>query len=103
MGSNAIRRDQLKFVYNTVKIIFDSPLREILIDDKQNVNMVEEVIPMFIAFNCLKQMREIEKKKAADLNAIREKRVRKGLSPDPEPEVVEQKVEEVTPAKKKTL
>ena len=65
--------------------------------------MIEEVIPMYIAFQCLKTMRNIDKKKAADLNHIREKRVRKGLSPDPEPEVVKEVVEEVTTKKRPAL
>lgn len=33
IGANDVKRDQLKFCYNIVKIMFDSPLRSLLVDE----------------------------------------------------------------------
>lgn len=41
IGANQLRRDQLKFVYDIMKKMFDSPLRHFLVDEKHSKTMIE--------------------------------------------------------------
>ena len=93
VGANEVRRDQLKYVYNTVKRLADSPLRSMLVDASQNEYIIKHIIPMYVAFHAVKNIKDIDKAKHTDKQNKIEKRLRKGLpaeeEPEPEPEVVE--------------
>ena len=93
VGANEVRRDQLKYVYNTVKRLADSPLRSMLVDASQNEYIIKHIIPMYVAFHAVKNIKDIDKAKHTDKQNKIEKRLRKGLpaeeEPEPEVEVVE--------------
>jgi hypothetical protein len=61
-----VRRDQLIYVYNTIKKLADSPLRSILIDEHQNEYLIKQVIPMYVAFHAIKNIKDIDKAKHTD-------------------------------------
>lgn len=100
VGANVIRRDQLMNVYNIIKIMFDSPLRSIMVNEQGNEKLISDVIPMYIAYYAIKNHMDIDAKKEKDrLNKI-DKRLRRGLpaeEEEPEP-VVEEEVKYKKPA-----
>lgn len=54
---NSQKQDQFKFLYDTVKIIYDSVLREQLINGEEKVIM--EVIPLLVAYKAVLHIRDI--------------------------------------------
>lgn len=76
-----------------MKKMFDSPLRQFLVDEKHGKAIIEHVFPDYLAFHSLLAQMNIDHNKETDrLNTI-EKRLKKGLpaEPEPEPEVEEVK------------
>lgn len=82
-----------------IKIMYDSPLRGLLINEEENAKLIEEVIPMFLAYQAVKRLMDIDRKKKIDRENKIDKRLRRGLpAEEPEPEPVEE--EEIKPTKK---
>jgi hypothetical protein len=75
IGANQIRRDQLLYIYNIVKIIYDSPLRTIL-TSQSNDHLIKEVVPMYLAWHAIKNIFEIDREKERDRLKTIDKRVR---------------------------
>ena len=55
---DALKQDQFRFLYECVKIIFDSALREKLLAEDKTI--MESVIPKLVAFKSLMAMRQIQ-------------------------------------------
>lgn len=81
-----LKQDQFKFLYDTIKIIYDSALREKYISDDENVR--DLVIPMLVAYRSIMFMRNIQLRKADEAKKAREKEEREGL---PKKKVEEEK------------
>ena len=72
LAGNELKRDQFKFMYKCQKILYDSALRDYLIaDKKKSFRVLNDVLPMIIAFESLLVIRDIEDNKLAD--ALKEK------------------------------
>lgn len=52
-----LKKDQLKFIYDVITHVHNSPLREALLDDDPNV--IKEVVPEVATFRALVQMSEV--------------------------------------------
>lgn len=64
MGDH-LKQDQFKFFYNTMKIIYDSALKEKLVATDKGV--LENVLPKLLAFKSLMVIRNIQLRKADEL------------------------------------
>ena len=53
VGANQLRRDQLKFVYDIMKKMFDSPLREFLVEEKNGATIISDAFPQYLSFHAL--------------------------------------------------
>lgn len=71
---NSLKQDQFKFFYDTTKIIYDSVLRNQLINGEDRV--IKDVIPLLIAFKAVLHIRDIQLAKAADELKEKEKAAR---------------------------
>ena len=71
-----LKQDQFKFFYDTVKIVYDSALRDKLLANDANV--LESVIPKLIAYRSIMVIREIQLTKAKELKKAKEKAEREG-------------------------
>jgi hypothetical protein len=62
---NELKQDQFRFMYDTVKIIYDSALQTKLVNlhDKKNEAIESTVIPELIAFKSLLRIRDIQLRK----------------------------------------
>jgi len=100
VGANPILRSQLKFVYDTLKIMFDSPLRFMMIDSTQNKQIIEEVVPKYLAFHALRNKVKIDCGRESKTNKKTEKNDRRKMQGlDPMDSVSEFKFEDPTPVK----
>lgn len=101
VGANALKRDQLNFMYTIMKRIFDSPLRAMLIDPKKNTYLLAEVFPKYIAYHANKRHMIIDAKVEYERKHKIEKRLRAGLpAEEPEVEEVEEEVKKNVPPPK---
>ena len=57
LAGDDLKRDQFKFLYNTMKIIYDSALKDLLIAEDPKV--LDVVLPMMVAFNAIKLVRKM--------------------------------------------
>ena len=64
-------------MYDTIKIIYDSALREKYISEDENVR--DLVIPMLVAYRSIMFMRNIQLRKADEAKKALEKAEREGL------------------------
>jgi hypothetical protein len=78
-----------------MKKMFDSPLRSFLVDEKHCKVMIEKVFPSYLAFHALMDQMTIDRTKETDRLHTIEKRLKKGLSAEPEPEPEVEEVKEV--------
>lgn len=81
------KQDQFKFFYMTMKIIFDSALKEKLVATDKNV--LENVLPKMVAFKSLMVIRDIQLRKASEAKKAQEKAEATG-----KPIPVEEEIEE---------
>lgn len=72
-----LKQDQFKFFYDTVKIVYESALRDKLL--AQDANVLENVIPKLIAYRAIMVIREIQLTKAKEQKKAKEKAEREGL------------------------
>ena len=73
---NPLKQDQFKFLYETTKIIYDSALKNSLINFEQNMAQMDDVISQLVAFKSLLHIRNITIKKAEDAAKELEKKSR---------------------------
>ena len=71
-----LKQDQFKFFYDTVKIVYESALRDKLLS--QDANVLENVIPKLIAYRAIMVIREIQLTKAKEQKKAKEKAEREG-------------------------
>lgn len=71
-----LKQDQFNFLYEVVKVVYDSALRDKLIARDKEVK--EEVVPQLLAFKSLMVIRNIQLKKAAELKHAKLKAEREG-------------------------
>lgn len=57
LAGDDLKRDQFKFLYNTMKIIYDSALKDLLIAEDSKV--LDNVLPMLVAFGAIKLVRKM--------------------------------------------
>jgi hypothetical protein len=73
---NEIKRDQIIFLYEVMKLIYESPIRKKLLALKENALLKEDVIPRLTVFKALinmaniQELRAIEAKKEAEQAAL---------------------------------
>lgn len=77
---NELKQDQFRFMYDTIKIIYDSALQNKLVNlhDKKNEAIESTVIPELIAFHSLLRIRNIQLTKAREIKEAKEKAERNG-------------------------
>lgn len=77
-----LKQDQLKFMYDTMKIIYDSALQKKLVDmkkDKEKGKVFEDtLIPELIAYHSIMRIRNIQLRKYNEAKKAREKAERDG-------------------------
>ena len=66
-----LKQDQFKFFYDTVKIIYDTALKDKLLADDETI--VTEVIPQLIAYKSVMVIRDIQLRKAFEAKKAKEK------------------------------
>lgn len=103
-----LRQDQLKFIYNVHKTVYDTGLKDTYIDPKKNEHILQQVVTQVCALHSMLNIREIDDQKALDAKSAIEKQARKeqlmaqtGINFDPEPEPVAEVPEEKTTKKSK--
>ena len=85
---DSLKQDQFKFFYYTMKIIYDSALKDKLVAADNNV--LENVLPKLMAFKSLMIIRNIQLRKADEAKKAAEKAEATG-KPIPVPEEEEEK------------
>lgn len=71
-----MKRDQFKFLYDTMKISYDCALRDFMLSDNQKI--LEYVVPNLTAFRALLVMMKIDQVKADERKKELEKQEREG-------------------------
>lgn len=69
-----LKQDQFRFLYECIKIIYDSALKPKLLSLDKTV--LESVIPKLVAFKSLMAMRAIQNKKAEEMKKVKEKKAK---------------------------
>ena len=72
-----LKQDQFRFFYDTTKIIYDSALRDKMLQTNNDV-IIKQVLPQLIAYKSILVIRNIQLKKAAEIKKEREKLEREG-------------------------
>ncbi len=71
-----MKQDQFKFIYDVVKVIFESALRDHLLNEDPKV--IETVIPNLVAYHSILRIKSIIDTKAAEKKKEEEKAEREG-------------------------
>ena len=53
------RQDQLRFLYEVCKVIFETCLKDTMIDDTKNQTVLEQIIPPLCSFMTMKNILRI--------------------------------------------
>jgi hypothetical protein len=72
-----LKQDQLKFIYNVHKTIYDTGLKDAYIDAKKNEHILQNVVPNLTALHSLITIMEIEDSRQSDLDAADAKALRR--------------------------
>jgi phage terminase small subunit len=64
-----LKQDQLKFIYNVHKTIYDTGLKDAYVDSKKNEFILQNVVPSLTALHSLITIMEIEDARQADVDA----------------------------------
>jgi len=68
LAGNNLKQDQFKFMYSCQKIIYNSALKDYLVaDKKKSFRILNDILPMLIAYNSLLNVRDIDDKKESDV------------------------------------
>lgn len=86
---DSLKQDQFKFFYNTMKVIYDSALKDKLVATDNNV--LETVLPELVAFKSLMIIRDIQLRKAMEAKKAAEKAAATGKPVKP---VIEEEEEQ---------
>ena len=76
LAGDDLKQDQFKFMYNVAKIIYDSALKDQLLNDKKEV--IENVLPALAAYEALMIIKNILDVKEAEKKKEQEKLERDG-------------------------
>ncbi len=68
-----LKRDQLEFLYDTVKIIYDCALRPRLVDPDQNKHLIQNIIPQMAAYRAILVITRIIQRKMTEKKKDRER------------------------------
>jgi hypothetical protein len=99
LAGDELKQDQFKFMYSVMKIIYDSALRDALLNEKKEV--IESVLPALVAYQALLVIKRILDVKEAEAKKEKEKLEREGgISKREKP--VEEPVPVVVPEPVKT-
>ena len=80
MGDD-LKQDQFQFLYETVKIIYDSALKSKLLE--RDPTIINTVIPQLVAYKSIMRIRNIQLKKYAEEKHLKEKAEREGKIYEP--------------------
>ena len=69
-----LKQDQFKFFYDTVKIVYDSALRDLLLQGNEKV--LDDVIPQLIAYKAIMNIKRINEMKMDEAKKAKEKQER---------------------------
>ena len=83
-----LKQDQFKFFYDTCLIIYDSALRDKLLNEDAVV--IDSVLPKLVAYRAIMVIRNIQMVKAAEIKKAKEKAEREGRVYKPEEEIEEE-------------
>jgi len=110
LAGDELKQDQFKFMYSVMKIIYDSALRDAMLNDKKEV--IEGVLPALVAYQALLVIKRILDVKEAEAKKEKEKMEREGITSkrdmkpveEPQPVLVQEPVKlNATAAKKGTM
>ncbi len=76
LAGDELKQDQFKFMYSVMKIIYDSALRDALLNEKKEV--IENVLPALVAYEALLVIKRILDTKEAEAKKEKEKLERDG-------------------------
>lgn len=76
LAGDELKQDQFKFMYSVMKIIYDSALRDALLNEKKEV--IESVLPALVAYQALLVIKRILDVKEAEAKKEKEKLEREG-------------------------
>lgn len=76
LAGDDLKQDQLKFIYKIVKIVYDSALKDFLINDDPKV--LDIVIPQLVAYHAILNIKNILEAKDALKRKLEEKAEREG-------------------------
>ncbi len=76
MAGDELKQDQFKFMYRVMKIIYDSALRDMLLNEDQKV--IDNVLPYLAAYEALLIIKNIFDTKEAERKKEIEKQAREG-------------------------
>jgi hypothetical protein len=109
LAGDELKQDQFKFMYSVMKIIYDSALRDAMLNDKKEV--IEGVLPALVAYQALLVIKRILDVKEAEAKKEKEKMEREGITSkrdmkpveEPQPVPVQEPVKLNATAKKGTM
>ena len=90
LAGDELKRDQFKFIYKVHDQIFKSALKDIYLDTKLNASVMANVIPEMTVFKTMLHIRDVDDKKALDLEKKKKKAAERealGLSEEEEEEL----------------
>lgn len=76
---DTLKQDQFRFLYEVQKVVYNTCLKDVMLDEKLNAVVLSEVIPQMCAFMTMKNILRIQREKAADEKADSERQKRKAL------------------------
>jgi len=90
LAGDELKRDQFKFVYKVHDLVYNSALKDIYLNTKQNQMVMQTVIPEMTIFKAMLHIRDVDDKKAADAEKKQKKKEERealGLSEEEEEEL----------------
>jgi hypothetical protein len=78
LAGDELKQDQFKFIYKVMKIIYDSALRDLLLNEDQKV--LEDVLPSLCAYEAILLIKGIIETKELEKKKEQEKLEREGGS-----------------------
>lgn len=64
LAGDELKRDQFKFLYNTMEIIYECALRDYMLAEDHKV--IDQVVPNLTAYRALLVMKDIDERKAEE-------------------------------------
>lgn len=86
-----LKRDQFQFLYNVHLTVYDSALKDIYLNSKQHQQVMESVVPELTTFKAMLLIRDIDDRKAFDIERKKKKKEERaalGLSEEESEELV---------------